>query len=235
MKKAALITGSADRIGRAIALALADKGFDIALHYSSSDVKANETKNEILKKNVRCSLFKADFNKPDDIISMYDDASGRFKIEVLVNSASVFYESSLNDSNFSSIDNFINVNLKAPYLLTKLFAVRSQKGLIINLLDAVITKNSGMNFDYLLSKKSLAEFTKMSAKALGPDIRVNAIAPGIILPPKGKGIDYINNLALNIPLKRPGSIENITETVNFFITNDYITGQIIFVDGGMNL
>jgi pteridine reductase len=235
MRRSALVTGGSDRIGKEIALTLAETGYDIALHYSTSSKKATETQKLIISKNVECAIFKADFNNPDEVISVYSEISKSFNLEILVNNSSIFSETSLNDNDFTNYDRFFNINFRSAYLLTKMFAINQKKGLIINILDAKSTKNKTKNFDYLLTKKMLTEFTKLSAVNLAPDIRVNGIAPGIILAPEGKDYDYIHNLAQNTPMKKVGSLQNITDSVKFIINNDFITGQIIYVDGGMNL
>ena len=235
MKKAALVTGGSDRIGREIALTLADMGYDIALHYYTSEEKASQTQKLIEAKNAECKIYRADFNKPEETITLFKNVEKDFDIEILINNSSIFSETSLKDDNFKNFDRFFNINFKAAYILTKLLAVNKKKGLIINISDAKSTKNKTRNFDYLLTKKMLSEFTKLSAVELAPEIRVNGIAPGIILAPKGKDYDYINNLAQHTPLKKIGSLENISEAVRFIIKNEFISGQIIYVDGGMNL
>lgn len=186
MKKAALITGGAERIGKEIALTLADLGYNIALHYNSSQDKALQTKEEIKHKKVNCEIFRANFSDEGEISKMFKEVLKQFDISLLINSASIFSESSLTDNNFSNFDKFFNINFKAPYMLTKLFANyylsselptnAKESGIIINILDTKIAKNKSLSFDYLLSKKALKEFTKMSAVALSPKIRVNGIA-----------------------------------------------------------
>lgn len=235
MHKAALITGASDRIGKTIALALAEEGYNIALHYNHSEQKAIETQLEIQSKNVKCELFQADLNSPTETIGLLTSVFEKFEINVLVNNASLFIADKLTDSNDQLFDDLFKINFKAPYLLTREFAKRSNKGLIINILDTNISKNSTTHFDYLLTKKFLKEFTKMSAVELAPDIRVNAIAPGLILPPKGQENAYLTRLSEKIPLKSTGDVKNISDTVLFFIKNEFITGQILYVDGGENL
>ena len=127
------------------------------------------------------------------------------------------------------------VHVKAPYILTQEFARLCKAGSIINILDTHITENRTAHFDYLLSKKTLAAFTQQAAVSLAPKIRVNAIAPGLILPPVAEKADYLNRLAKKIPLKRKGNIENITHAVQFLAKNNYITGQVLFIDGGEHL
>jgi pteridine reductase len=235
MKEGALVTGGSDRIGMAISIALAEAGFNIALHYNNSEQKALQTQSEIQSKNVECEIFKADLAKKDETTELLKSVRKRFDITVLINCASLFITDKLTDDDDQLFETLFNVNFKAPYFLTKEFAKQSNKGLIINLLDTNISKNSTEHFSYLLIKKFLKDFTEMSALELAPYIRVNGIAPGLILPPKGKDMSYLEKLSEKIPLKSIGNPKNITETVLFLIRNEFITGQIIYVDGGENL
>jgi pteridine reductase len=235
MQEAALITGASDRIGKSIALALAGAGYNIALHYINSEFKAYQTRDLIKSKNIDCETFKADLSNKEEAISLISSSFNKFNIKVLVNNASLFIPDKLSDSNDLLFDELFRINFMAPYLLTREFAKHTEDGLIINMLDTNISKNSTDHFDYLLTKKFLAEFTRMAAVEFAPDIRVNAIAPGVILPPEGHDNSYLERLAEHIPLKMPGSVSNISDTVLFFIKNKFVTGQVIFVDGGENL
>lgn len=235
MLEAALITGASDRIGKAIALALAGAGYNIALHYNHSEQKANRTRSEILAKNIQCEIFKADLNSQKETTGLISSAFKKFNISVLVNNASLFVPDKLTDGNDQLFDELFHTNFKAPYLLTREFAKNTKKGLIINILDTNISKNSTSHFNYLLTKKFLDVFTGMAAVELAPGIRVNGIAPGLILPPKGKDNSYLVRLSEKIPLKSTGNVKNISDTVLFLIKNEFLTGQIIYVDGGENL
>lgn len=235
MQQAALVTGASDRIGKAIALALADAGFNIALHYNNSEQKADQTKSEILAKNVNCETFKADLKSQNETIELISSVYERFNLTLLINNASLFIPDKLTDGNDQMFDDIFQINFKAPYLLTREFAKKSKSGLIINLLDTNISKNSTQHFNYLLSKKFLEVFTKMSAVELAPNIRVNGIAPGLILPPEGQDNLYLERLSKEIPLKRIGDVKNISDSVLFLIKNNFLTGQIIYVDAGENL
>lgn len=235
MNKAALITGGSDRIGKEIAISFAEMGFDIALHYFESEKKAQRTRQEILARNVKCSVFQADFKSLEETLSLMKDVAECYDVQFLVNNASIFVKSSLLDTEHDIFAETFNINFNAPYILTKEFARLKKKGLIINVLDTKISKNTTDYFDYLLTKKFLEDFTKMSALHLSPDIRVNAIAPGNILSPRGKGLQYLQGLSENIPLKQTGDVDYIKNTVRYFVTNDFITGQVIYVDGGENL
>ncbi len=236
MKKAALVTGAAKRIGRVIALHLASLGFDIALHYNTSPEDAQSTNKEILKRGVDCRLFRCDLTKTSAASRLISSVKKEFPhLNFLINSASFFEKSDFTLKSLNQLDKNFNVHLNAPYILTSEFARLVRKGQVINILDTNVLKNKTPYFNYLLSKKSLAELTKLAAVRLAPHIRVNAIAPGLILPPAGLGQDHLKRLAQNIPLKEKGSPEHISQTVEFLIQNDFITGQTIFVDGGEHL
>jgi NAD(P)-dependent dehydrogenase (short-subunit alcohol dehydrogenase family) len=232
---AALITGGADRIGRAVALCCADLGYDIALHYSQSSEKARATKKEILSKRVNCRLYRSDFNNFSKTVRLVGDASRAAKLSVLINNASLFFESSLQTGSYEEFERLFNVNFKAPYALIKEFARIVKRGIIINILDTEIVRNQTRYFDYLLTKKFLSDLTGMAAYHLAPDIRVNAIAPGLILPPAGKDMDFLWKRSEDIPLKTVGSTRSVTHAVKFLIESDFVTGQTIFVDGGESL
>lgn len=235
MNKAALITGGSDRIGKEIALSFAEMGFDIALHYFESEKKAQETRQEILTKNVKCSVFQADFRSQEETFSLMKEVAECYDVHFLVNNASVFIKSSLSDSQYNIFEDTLNINFNASYILTKEFSKLKGRGLIINILDTKISQNTTDHFDYLLTKKFLKDLTKMSALHLAPDIRVNAIAPGNILPPKGEGRQYLQSLSEKTPLKQVGNVDYIKNAVKYFVNNAFITGQIISVDGGENL
>lgn len=232
----ALITGSANRIGRSISLELAKMGYNIVLHYRSSKKEAEELKEEIETYGRKAELISFDFAKEEDFDTVFKSLnSKKISLEILVNSASDFSNSNLTDSGNSMFHQEMKSNFEGAYLLTKSFARVFKKGIIINMLDTKITKDSTQHFDYLLSKKLLADFTRMAAVALAPDIRVNGICPGLVLPPEGKDEDYLLELAKKIPLKRIGNLTDIQRTVRFLVESDFITGQFIFIDGGDHL
>lgn len=234
MRDAALITGAAKRIGKSISLLLAVLGFDIALHYNQSRKEAIETAGEIESYGVRCELFSCDLANEKKVRPLIADVRKQFpNLSLLINSASIFEKSTLADS--KAFDRHFNVNFKTPYILSCEFAKICKQGQIINFLDTHITQNKSLHTAYLLSKKSLAEFTKLAAVEFAPKIRVNAIAPGLILAPEGKKNDYLKRLAKQIPLQKAGNPNQIALTVQFLVESDYLTGQTIFVDGGENL
>ena len=236
MNHAALITGGSKRIGRSIALHLASKGFDIALHYHRSKRDAQKTAWEIIKKGVRCETFCVDLSNAKKPAALLSAAKKEFPhLDVLVNNASVFKPASVKEPNLQELGSHFKINFMAPYALSYAFAKASRTGQIINLLDAHIVKNKTSYGAYLLTKKALADLTKITALDFAPNIRVNAVAPGLILPPKNKDKGYLDRLAKNIPLKRHGDVSHVLRAVQFLLENDFVSGQIIFVDGGEHL
>jgi NAD(P)-dependent dehydrogenase (short-subunit alcohol dehydrogenase family) len=127
------------------------------------------------------------------------------------------------------------VNLMTPYFLTKAFAKQCKTGSVINIIDNKIAFNQYQYSAYLLSKKSLAEFTKLAALELAPAVRVNALAPGVVLPASERSQDYIDWRVSGIPVQKQGTTENITQALYYLLDNDFICGQILTVDGGESL
>jgi len=236
MNKAALITGGAKRIGQAISLDLARLGYDIALHFHTSQEEAQVTVNTIREIGVSCALFRCDLSKEEQALKLIGQVKRKFpNLEVLVNSASVFEKSKLTIKDLKLLNYHFAIHLKAPFILTCEFTRLCNHGQIINILDTNIAKNKTSHIAYLLSKKSLENLTKLSAIELAPNIRVNAIAPGLILPPGRQTAAYLDRLATQIPLEQKGDVLSITQTLRFLIENKFITGQVIYTDGGENL
>lgn len=233
MRKAVLITGGAKRLGNRIAIALARIGYDIALHYNSSREDAEKARREITSLDVICEIFKADLSQESDLIpKVYKKFPD---LEILINNASIFESSPIKETSVELWQRHLSVNLTAPFWLSRDFAKICRKGHIINILDTRINSNRTTYAAYSISKKALCDLTMMCAVEFAPHIRVNGIAPGLILPPEGKDDTYLDRLAKNIPMQRKGSPENITASIEFLLKNYYTTGQIIFNDGGEHL
>ncbi len=229
----ALITGGAQRIGREIALALAEDGFDIALHYQTSQPQAEATAQSIREKIVECYLFQTDLSRQQEVLALMPAVRQKTKnLNILINNASLYEPSSLLDTNLALFHRLLDVNVQAPFLLSREFARWCKGGLIINLLDCHIAHHRSDHAMYLFTKKILATFTQMSAREWGPAVRVNGIAPGLILPPEGEDEDYLDKKAAFIPLQKRGGPTQICQAVKYLVDNDFVTGQILFVDGG---
>lgn len=230
------MTGGAQRIGRAICLSLAQRGFDIALHYHHSKKEVLELADQIKRKGVRCETFACDLSKESKVLLLLEKARKKFpQLDLLINNASIFIPSEFGRRGLKLLDAHWSVNFKAPFILSGEFARFCRKGQIINILDTKVTKNKTAHVGYLISKKALHALTKMTAVEWAPRIRVNAVAPGIILPPPGKGNEYLAKRAKQIPLQKQGDVRYITQSIDFLIDNEFVTGQVIFADGGEHL
>ena len=238
MNQVALITGSAKRLGKSISMHLATLGWDLALHYHTSD-KAAKILQEDLQKlypSQKFELFKSNLQNPIEVESLMIDVIGVYsRLNLLVNNAAIFEASSIRDTTFELLDRQMMVNFRTPFLLIREFAKLAKKGVIINMVDTRLTNNKSDFATYSLSKKALWELTKMAAVEFAPDIRVNAIAPGVSLPPEDRDESYIWNLANKIPMQRPGGVEPILRSLDYILDNDHLTGQLLFCDGGENL
>lgn len=235
MSPSALITGGAKRIGREIALALAHRGFNIALHYNTSKNEAEVLASEIESTGMKCVLFQADFLNQVESESLIKNVICTFPdLELLINNASAFEKSSLRDTSPDLFHRQFQINLNTPYFLLRDFS-NSCQGHVINILDSRIDNNDHEYCAYTLSKKCLRDLTLIAAKELAPQIRVNAIAPGLILPPLGETEVYLEKSAKSVPMKKKGQIEDILRAVEFLLDQPYVTGQIIYVDGGRHL
>ena len=231
-----MVTGGAVRIGRELSLNLARKGYDVALHYNSSEEEALATRELVLGTGAACELFRCDLSSPDDARELVPEVMESFGgLCVLVNNASVFENVGFRDVTPEFLETDMAVNFKAPFFLSQSFSSETEGGLIVNFLDTRVRKNPVGHFCYNLSKKSLYHLTKMLARELAPDFRVNAVCPGAVLPPPGEGEDYLLKMARGAPMKRPGSVEDIINAFNYLLENDYVTGECLFVDGGMSL
>jgi len=233
MEQAALITGGATRLGRHFALTLARKGYDIALHYNSSVDAIAGVRQDIIAQGRRCEIFQSDFSTETNPAHLIESALAAFPtLQVLVNSASAYEAGNIADTGAASLQEQFSVNFFTPFLLTSAFAGQVKSGNIINIIDNKIGFQQYAYSAYLLSKKALAELTQMSAIELAPAIRVNGIAPGVILPGDARTDDYIEWRKEGIPLQRQGSVEQLSSALGYLLDNEFVTGQILFVDGG---
>ena len=181
-------------------------------------------------------MFKYDFSEIDKNFNLINDVLDVFsRIDLLINNASIFKKSSTFDTDEDLFNKTFNINFKAPFFLIRDFAKYCKKGNIINILDTKITKNEFNYSVYTISKKCLLDLTLMTAKEFGPEIRINGIAPGLILPPSGKNKDYLLNKIQKIPLKKKGNLTDLSQAIEFLLNNQYFTGQILYLDGGEHL
>ena len=237
-RKKVLITGASKRIGKSIALNLAKHGYDIAIHYNKSKTSAINLVEELNSLKVRSSIFKLDLMKIDKIEEWFDEINKVFgTVNVLINNASVFEYDSLKSSSLSSLNKHLDINLKAPFLLSKFFVknLKSQKGNIINILDQRVLNISPYFTSYTISKSALHTLTKSLALSLAPKIRVNAVAPGPTLRSIRQNEEEFREQIKRTPLQNQVSLNEINNAINFLLNNNSVTGQTIMVDSGQNL
>jgi NAD(P)-dependent dehydrogenase (short-subunit alcohol dehydrogenase family) len=233
--KTALITGGGHRIGRAIALSLAKEGVNCVLQ-SLPQSDASETLEQISAKGVVAHGIRADFSKAGEAARIFSILRKRkIHVDFLINNASIFEESRLFDISADRMDATLAVNTFSPFILARDFARQAETGAIINILDTRIAGYDTGHAAYAISKTMLFHLTRMMALECAPGIRVNAVAPGIILPPPGEGPGYMRKIRKRTLLGTHGSLDNVTDSVLFLLKNDFITGETLFVDGGENL
>ena len=236
--KKIIITGGATRVGAAIAKSLAGYEVDIIIHYNKSKNLANKLKKELEILGSNVYLIKADLNNSYQVLRLIRGAFNKMRgLDCLINNASVFENDNLTNFNDKSFLKHMNVNLKAPVLLTQNFKryVKKNPGNIINIIDQRIEKLTPYFLSYTLSKSALGTLTVTSAMKLAPNIRVNAISPGPTLKNKRQSESHFKKQWKSVLLKRKVDLENICETVKFLLKNDNITGEIINVDSGQRL
>ncbi len=238
MKRTALITGASKRIGKSLAEHLAHKGWNIVIHYNTSKKGANELVAELSSKypDQEFRTVKANLAEINEVLALIPKlAADQLKVDLLINNASVFDRGYIKDTSAELFNAQMEVNLKAPFFLIRDFANYFKEGNIINFVDTRITSNKSNYSAYSLSKKALWDLTRMGALEFAPDIRVNAIAPGVTLPPQDRDENYLIKMAQDTPMKRPGGVEPILKSVDYILENDHLTGQLLFADGGENL
>lgn len=234
--KTALITGAAVRIGREIALELAKEGVNVVVHYRQSQNQAQELCRELTERGVKSWLLQADFERESDYENLIERALDQAgALEILINNASIFPDDTLENLTLQSLTRNLEVNAWAPFSLCRQFVHRVGQGKIINMIDSRVSSYDRNHVGYLLSKHVLSALTSMMAIDFAPDVTVNGVAPGLILPPPGKDITYLNRLVNTVPLRRHGDPGDIAEAVLYLLKSDFLTGTVIEVDGGRHL
>ena len=235
----ALVTGAGHRVGKGLALALAGAGCSVFVHYNRSATAAEETAAAARDIGVRAVTGSADLGDADAAAGLVAAATAELgPVQVLVNSASGFPDDSVTDVDQAGWNRALTVTLNAPVFLTQAVALalpEDLEGSVLNLTDWRIDRPYPDHFSYTIAKAALARFTESAALALAPRIRVNAVALGAILPPPGKGSDYLKDLAGAIPLRRVGSVEVVADMALALLRNDFVTGEIVKVNGGAHL
>jgi pteridine reductase len=234
--KTALVTGAAQRLGRATALALAGAGADVIVHYHTHAAEAQSLADEIQALGRRAWTIQADLREASQAESLM--AQGLHlagAVDLLINNASIFPSDTVLDLSPETLADAVAVHATAPLILSRRLAAQGRGGAIVNFLDSRVEDYDPTHASYHLSKRMLLALTRMLAVELAPRIAVNAVAPGLILPPEGQDDSYLEKLAHTNPLQRYGSPRDITDAVLFLLRSEFITGQVIFVDGGRHL
>ena len=232
----ALITGGARRIGRALALELASLGVGVVVHYNRSGQEAREVVETATLRGGRAWAIQADLANPAEAEGLLLRAvTTAGPLDYLINNASSFHESGLDNLSANNLLGELQVNACAPLQLCRAFAGQKRKGAIINMLDTRIHSFDREHVGYHLSKRALFSLTRMLAWEYAPHVRVNAIAPGVILPPEGEGLDWLEKLRHSNPLDSYGTVEDVTDAALFLLASEFITGEVIHVDGGRHI
>lgn len=236
MKPVVLITGGASFLGRAVCRKFAQEGFDLVLHYQTSQGKARELARELFSLGAEVWLVKADLRKVKQVSSLITGAEKKFKrLDLLVNNASLFYPTPFTSRQLAPWLDLFNVNLFSPYFLSQAAfpLLKKTSGSIVNITDIYGENPILKDYSaYCVSKSGLITLTRILARELGPKVRVNAVSPGAIFIPKSYSQKQRNELLNRSALKRQGTPEDIAEAVYFLATQSFITGQVLKVDGG---
>lgn len=228
----ALVTGSAVRVGREIALQLADEGADVAVHYRSSEEEARETAEEIRESGVDATTVRSDLSTVEGAESAVDAAAdGLGGLDVLVNSASVFYPTPTGDVTADDWNRLFDVNLRAPYFAVQR-ATEHDVDCVVNVADWAGFRPYDNHVPYCTTKAGVIAVTRGLAKELAPDVRVNAVAPGPVMLPPDYGEDDVERILEKTPLDRVGSPGDVAHAVRYLLEADFVTGAVLPVDGG---
>lgn len=233
----ALVTGAAHRLGKAFALALSRNGFAILLHYRNSADQAISTATEIRTLGVPVFLSQADLSNPQDIDALFAQVDKiPHTLKVLVNSAAIIPAGDPRTLTVQEWDATLGLNLRAPFLCAREAAARMKEGgLIVNVTDIGARKTWTRFPAYSVSKAGLEALTGILARAYAPTIRVNAIAPGLVLRSDQISPGEWQRLVERLPLKRPATVDEIAGGLEFLLKNEYVTGQTLVIDGGYSL
>ena len=234
--KTALVTGGAVRVGRAMTLALARSGANVVVHYNSSAGPAEETAAEARALGVEALIVQADLGDPEAVAGLVRAVEATFGgVDILVNSASPFVRKQLHETTLADWHFVLGALLDGPFLLAQAFApgmTTRGEGVIVNILDQAAFAPFPAYLAHSVGKHGLLGLTRNLAVALAPSVRVNAIAPGPVLPPPGYTPEQNDRIAEKTLLQRWGSPDDVVKALLYLIDADYVTGDVLFVDGG---
>lgn len=240
--KKALVTGGARRIGREIALALAREGADVVIQFLPGEESGADACRAISELGAKCWPLEADFHKGFSVAggAGYEgliEKAGRLAggLDAVVNNASIFPSSSISSVTSKDFLASMEVNAWTPFVLSRDFARFFGKGHILNLIDTRVTSYYWAHIAYIWSKQVLMSMTRMMAVEFAPGIAVNGISPGLILPPAGKDESFLKAMEKTVPLKKLGTAEEVASIAMVLLKSEFITGEVIRVDGGRHL
>lgn len=235
--KTILITGSARRIGRHLALTAAEAGAEVIIHHGHSSEEAETALDEIQKRGGKGHIIQADLSQPEEIQELIRFAETFSNLYGLINNAAIFGDQTWQDTSLADWERHFQINLTAPFQLSQAFAnqlLPDRQGRIINILDWRALRPGPDHFPYTISKAGLSAMTRSLAAALAPQIQVNGVALGAILPPSNGG--DTEGLLDQVPQGRWAELDEVGETLMFLLSGpEYLTGEIIHVDGGRHL
>ncbi len=236
--KVALVTGGAHRVGRALVLGLAQAGADVAIHYHASGDAAASTAGEARAMGRRAETFAGDLSDPEAAIALAGTVAETMgRLDVLVNNASLFESARFHEVTVEAWERVMAVNLRAPFLLIQATASRlaESKGVAVNIADLAGVQVWPAFPHHGISKAGLIHLTRVAARALAPDVRVNCIVPGTVLPPEDYTREQIEASMDRTVLGRTGSPDDVVEALLFLVRSEFATGSVVTVDGGRTL
>jgi len=236
--RVALVTGAGRRVGRAIAIALGARGMRVVVHYNGSAEGAHETARLIRDRGGLATLIQADLSdvaSAEQLIDRTLDAEGA--LAALVNSAAVMLRSPVGETTAAQWDDMFALNVRAPYFLAQRAApaLRDAHGAIVNIADLAAFETWPAYVPHGVTKAAIVQMTRGLAHALAPDVRVNAVAPGVVLLPEGWSDADAEHLRRTTPLQRLGTPDDVAGAVAYLLEADYVTGEVIRVDGGRHV
>jgi pteridine reductase len=235
--KKVLVTGAARRIGKHLVLTVASAGADVIIHYSNFPIEAKELESEVLALGQKAWIIQQDFNNLDQLETFIKKTFSFQHVDILINNSAIFEHMGFRATTVEAWQRHLNIDLTTPFFLSQAFAAQIRKeesGRILNILDWRALRPGKDHLPYTISKAAMASLTKAMAVALAPNIQVNGLAFGAILPPEDGSMP--EKLLDLVPMHRLGTLEEVGQTVIFLLTGPaYITGEIIHLDGGRHL
>jgi pteridine reductase len=232
------VTGGARRVGKAIALALAGKGADVVVHYNSGEADAQETVRALRALGVRAVTLQADLGDADAAQSLPQQAHAALgALDIVVNSAAMMMRTPIGEVSVVQWDAMFHLNLRAPFLVAQAAVplLRARNGVIVNIADLAAYETWPAYVPHAITKAGVVQMTRGLARALAPDIRVNAVAPGAVLLPDDWDTAAAERLVATTPLARLGSAEDVAQAVVYLCEASYVTGEVLIVDGGRHI